>query len=111
MGSSLDMGQVALREMGVRAHTAHRIAQRWKEHDEAAIDEMLKYVGQGQDVWFSEAKKALENFEKSMKSELDGTHRERDPGWNNESLREEIAARATQAPRGAAPEVAAVKPP
>ncbi|MBL8909956.1 MAG: cation:proton antiporter [Archangium sp.] len=109
MGSSLDMGQAALREMGVRAHTAHRIAQRWKEHDEAAIDEMLKYIDKGQDVWFSEAKKALENFEKSMKSELDGTHRERDPGWNNETLREEIAARAAQAAGGA--EVAAVQIP
>ena len=57
-----------------------------------------------------QARKALENFEKSMKSELDGQHREKDPGWNNESLREEIAARAAQS-TPAAPEVAAVKPP
>ncbi|MFT3712123.1 MAG: monovalent cation:proton antiporter-2 (CPA2) family protein [Archangium sp.] len=111
MGSSLEMGQAALKQVGVRAHTAHRIAQKWKEHDEAAIEEMLQYLDKGQDVWFNEARKALENFEKSMKNELDGQHREKDPGWNNESLREEIAARAAQAPVAAAPEVASVKPP
>ena len=32
MGSSLSMGQAALRKMGVRAHTAHRLAQRWPQH-------------------------------------------------------------------------------
>lgn len=93
LGSSLELGQAALKSLGVRAHTAHRIAQRWREHDEAALEEMLKYSGQAQEVWLSEARKALENFEKSMAAELTGTITEKDPGWDNESLRDEVMAR------------------
>lgn len=93
LGSSLELGQGALRHLGVRAHTAHRIAQRWRAHDEAALDDMLQFVGQDQKVWLSEAKKALENFEKAMADELSGKTRDKDGGWDNESLREEINAR------------------
>lgn len=90
LGTSLELGEAALRQLGVRAHTAHRIALRWREHDEASLEEMLKFAGGDQAVWLSEAKKALENFERSMKDELQGTATpERDAGWDNESLREE----------------------
>jgi voltage-gated potassium channel Kch len=95
MGTSLDLGEASLRSLGVRAHTAHRIALRWKDHDEAALADMLKHVGQDQSVWMNEAKKALENFEKSMKDELTGQAQDRDAGWDNESLRDEVLGRAT----------------
>jgi len=93
LGTSLELGEAALRSLGVRAHTAHRIALRWRDHDEAALEEMLQYAGKSQDVWLSEAKKALENFERSMAQELTGTVTEKDPGWDNESLRDEVMAR------------------
>lgn len=90
LGSSLELGETALRKMGVRGHRAHRIALRWREHDEATLDEMLKFVDQDQTVWLSEAKKALDNFERSMREELEGGAKsEIDAGWDNESLREE----------------------
>ncbi|MEW5741681.1 MAG: monovalent cation:proton antiporter-2 (CPA2) family protein [Myxococcota bacterium] len=93
LGTSLELGAAALKHLGVRAHTAHRIAQRWREHDEAALEDMLKYAGEAQDVWLSEAKKALENFERAMRDELTGNTTEKDPGWDNESLRDEVLAR------------------
>ncbi len=93
MGTSLEMGQAALRQVGVRAHTAHRISTRWRQHDEAALELMLQFQGKGDDVWLSEAKKALENFEKSMRDEIDATAHGRDPGWDNSSLRDEVLAR------------------
>ncbi len=94
MGTSLELGEAALRQLHVRAHTAHRIAQRFKQHDEAVLSEMLQYAGQGQDVWLSEAKKALENFERAMRDEIASVGTSRDPGWDNDSLRLEIAARS-----------------
>lgn len=96
LGTSLEMGAAALRQMHVRAHTAHRISLRFRAHDERTLEEMLKYTGEEQAVWLSEAKKALENFEKAMKDELTPTADPRDAAWNNESLREDVAAGALQ---------------
>ncbi len=93
LGSSLELGQGALRHLGVRAHTAHRVAQRWREHDDAVLEEMLQFMGQGDEVWLTEAKKALANFEKAMADEVQGRAHIKDPGWDNESLRDEINAR------------------
>jgi monovalent cation:proton antiporter-2 (CPA2) family protein len=97
LASSLELGESALTHLGTRAHTAHRIAMRWRDHDEAALEQMLEYSAQEQDVWMSQAKKALANFEKSMKEELQGEIEEKDPGWDNESLRDEIAERFANA--------------
>lgn len=94
LGTSLELGEAALRQLGVRAHTAHRIALRWRDHDEAALEEMARFSGEDQSVWLAEAKKALENFERAMRDELTGaTVGEKDPGWDNESLRAEVTAR------------------
>jgi voltage-gated potassium channel Kch len=93
LGSSLELGEAALRTLGARAHTAHRIALRWREHDEAGLEEMLKFSGQEQEIWLSEAKKVLENFERSMREELTASSSEKDPGWDNETLRDELKAR------------------
>ncbi len=98
LGTSLELGEAALKALGSRAHTAHRVALRWRDHDEAALEDMLRFAGESQDVWLSEAKKALENFERSMKEELAGKAQEKDPGWDNESLRDEVAARAAAPP-------------
>jgi voltage-gated potassium channel Kch len=101
LGTSLELGEAALRQLGTRAHTAHRIALRWREHDEAALEEMVKYAAEDQAVWLAEARKALENFERAMREELSGAVRgERDPGWDDESLRAEIAARARSTGEG-----------
>jgi voltage-gated potassium channel Kch len=93
LGTSLELGEAALRKLGVRAHAAHRIAGRWRDHDEAALQELFKYSDEAQEVWLSEAKKALENFERSMAAELASPAREKDRGWDNESLRDELVAR------------------
>lgn len=98
LGTSLELGEAALRSLGTRAHTAHRIARRWRDHDEASLEEMLKFSGQAPEVWLGEAKKVLENFERSMREELIAAPQEKDPGWDNESLRDEVAARYAAAP-------------
>jgi Kef-type K+ transport system membrane component KefB/voltage-gated potassium channel Kch len=94
LGTSVEMGQLALQGLGVRAHTAYRISRRWRDHDEAALVGMLQYAGK--EGWMDEARKALENIEKAMRDELGGKATEKDPGWDNESLREEVTRRAGQ---------------
>jgi glutathione-regulated potassium-efflux system ancillary protein KefC len=95
MGSSLSLAQAALRQMGLRAHTAHRLARRWQEHDEHNIEAMFEHVGKGQDAFFAEARRVLANTEKAMREEVESTS-EKDPGWDNETLREESQARAAK---------------
>jgi monovalent cation:proton antiporter-2 (CPA2) family protein len=92
LGSSLEMGQIALRHLGIRAHTAHRIANRWREHDEKNIELLFQFQDSDQTVRLTEAKKALENFERAMREEIEGksSSGETDIGWDNESMREEI---------------------
>lgn len=99
MGSSLDMSAAALQALGSRAHAAHRIAARWKEHDERNIELMFEHVGKEQNVFFAEAKKVLEQAEKAMQEELGigGNKKLRDPGWDNDSLRHELHKRAAAA--------------
>jgi monovalent cation:proton antiporter-2 (CPA2) family protein len=93
LGSSLEMGQLALRHLGVRAHTAHRIANRWREHDEAALEQLFQFQDSDQSVRLTEARKALENFERAMRDEVAGkSSGDTDIGWDNESLREELRA-------------------
>ncbi|MBS1151662.1 MAG: Glutathione-regulated potassium-efflux system protein KefC, partial [Myxococcaceae bacterium] len=93
MAGSLEMGEAALRHLGSRAHAAHRLAQRWKEHDEHNLEAMFEHVGK--EHFFAEAKKVLEQTEKAMKEELEGGGKHgRDAGWDNDSLREEVQQRA-----------------
>jgi voltage-gated potassium channel Kch len=95
MASSLEMGIEVLKGLGVRAHTAHRMARRWREHDERALEELGKIRVKGDDVFFAAARKAIEDAEKAMRAEYgSGTGvSAQDLAWNNESLRAEVKAR------------------
>jgi voltage-gated potassium channel Kch len=90
LGSSLELGEAALRSLGVRAHTAHRAALRWRKHDALAIERMTSFVDQGEAVWMAEAKKMLANIEEQMRDEMGGRGDITDRGWDNESLRAQV---------------------
>jgi monovalent cation:proton antiporter-2 (CPA2) family protein len=95
MGSSLEMAIEVLKGLGYRSHTAHRLARRWREHDETALVELGKLRGQEQNVIFAAARKAMEDAERAMREEAKSTGlvSDTDMAWNNESLRAEIRSR------------------
>ncbi len=43
--SSLEIGELALRELGFPAHVAHRTAGRFRRYDERGIEEVAKFTG------------------------------------------------------------------
>jgi glutathione-regulated potassium-efflux system ancillary protein KefC len=90
LGSSVEIGEAALRHLGVRGHTAHRLGRKWREGDKTSIERMLEFMDAEDDVWLAEAKKALANTEKAMREEILGTS---DLAWNNETLRAEVQKR------------------
>jgi glutathione-regulated potassium-efflux system ancillary protein KefC len=87
--AAYEAGIAALRALGYRAHTAHRLARRWRDHEERELDEMLKLWGQGEDVLFARTRFAMEEAERLMREEDPTVYEERDAAWDNESLRDE----------------------
>jgi monovalent cation:proton antiporter-2 (CPA2) family protein len=86
-GSSFEMAIEALRVVGFRANTAHRVARRWRDHDARTVEELGELWGGDEKVYFAAARRAIEEAERLMREE-DIPAAERDRAWDNESLRE-----------------------
>ncbi|WP_262693154.1 monovalent cation:proton antiporter-2 (CPA2) family protein [Kordiimonas aquimaris] len=63
--SALEIGEMALRELGYPAHFANRVAGRFRRYDEYAVDEIAKYRGDEAAV-IDYAKKARKQLEELM---------------------------------------------
>ncbi|HET6583681.1 MAG TPA: NAD-binding protein, partial [Nannocystaceae bacterium] len=87
--AAYEAGVGALRALGYRAHTAHRLAQRWREHEERELQQLIQLWGQGDDVVFARARLAMEEAERLLRVEQATAHEDLDAAWNNESLRSE----------------------
>ena len=61
--SSLEIGELALRELGYPAHVAHRTTGRFRRYDELAIEEVAK---------FRDDEAAVIDFAKRSRKELEG---------------------------------------
>ncbi len=84
-GSALQLGQLGLIAMGGRAHHAHRSAELFRQHDEAAIKELSKLFGTvDRSVLFDQARVALEQLESTMRNEVSRGHVS-DRGWQDET--------------------------
>jgi glutathione-regulated potassium-efflux system ancillary protein KefC len=87
-GSAYETGIAALQALGYRAHTAHRLARRWRAHDERMIEELGELYNSGdRESYFRRAKGALDEAERLMRDEDPEVFVERDAAWDNESLR------------------------
>jgi glutathione-regulated potassium-efflux system ancillary protein KefC len=86
-GSAYEAGIDALKALGYRAHTAHRLAQRWRAHEERELEELMAMWDQGQDAVFARSRLAMQEAERLMRDEDPEVHAQRDAAWDNESLR------------------------
>jgi voltage-gated potassium channel Kch len=84
-GSAYEAGIASLIQIGFRANTAHRLARRWRDHEEKSLEE-LGIVWGTQD-YFARAKLAMEEAERLMRDEDPNVYVDRDAAWDNESLR------------------------
>jgi voltage-gated potassium channel Kch len=86
-GTALQMGEDALRLLGLRAHKAHRASLAFRRHNEAAMRELAKHWG-GKNYW-TLLRSKIEEAEGLFK---DGTLKEQvEAAWDNEALREAAA--------------------
>ena len=86
-GSAYETGIAALQALGYRANTAHRLAQRWRSHEEKVIEELAGLWGEDRNAYFSRVRSSLEEAERLMRDEDPTVFVERDAAWDNESLR------------------------
>jgi glutathione-regulated potassium-efflux system ancillary protein KefC len=97
-GSAYETGIEALKHLGYRAHTAHRLARRWRDHEESVIEELGDLWRGDRATYFQRAKGALDEAERLMRDEDPTVYAERDGGWDNESLRADNEPDAAAAP-------------
>ncbi len=98
-GSAYETGIEALRQLGYRAHTAHRLARKWRDHEERELEELAKVWGTGdRSAYFARARQAMDEAERLMRDEDPVVFTERDAAWDNESLRADNRVDAAAAP-------------
>lgn len=90
LGSALEMATEALHQLGVRAHTAQRIAAAWRRHDERALADLSKLWGGDEGVYFAQARRSTEEAERLLQAENPSMLAEVEAEWDNDSLRDEV---------------------
>jgi len=101
-GSAYEAGIESLIQVGYRSYTAHRLARKWRDHEERTLEDLGQHWGtQG---YFAQAKARMEEAERLMRDEDPVVYQERDAAWDNEALRADRAAE-NQAASAAAPKV------
>lgn len=87
-GSAWETGIEALKQLGYRAHTAHRLALRWRKHEESVLEELGDiWHGGDRDTYFKRTRGAMDEAERLMRDEDPTVFTERDAAWDNEELR------------------------
>jgi monovalent cation:proton antiporter-2 (CPA2) family protein len=100
-GSSYETGIATLQALGYRAHTAHRLARRWRDHEERMLEESGSLWGQEDNkAYFARVRGGLDEAERLMRDADPTVMSERDAAWDNESLRadQKVDAAVTPSP-------------
>ncbi len=92
-GSALELGEVALRRLGYRAHQAHRMATAFRKHDEASLRHLASLLGEDPTVLFAAARQALVEQENLLRGESNHPFNT-DVAWDTDTLRTEGAGRS-----------------
>jgi glutathione-regulated potassium-efflux system ancillary protein KefC len=97
-GSAYETGIEALKHLGYRAHTAHRLGQRWRKHEESSLEELGDvWRGGDRDAYFKRARGAMDEAERLMRDEDPTVYAESNGAWDNESLRADTQINAAAA--------------
>ncbi len=87
-GSAYETGIAALESLGYRAHTALRLARKWRAHEERVLEELGEVWGSGdRDSYFARTRNSMDEAERLMRAEDPRVFVAGDGSWDNESLR------------------------
>lgn len=87
--AAYELGIEALRKLGYRGHTAHRLARRWRSHEERELEEIAAMWARNEErtTIFARFRQAISEAERLMREEDPQVFTERDAAWDNDALR------------------------
>ncbi len=85
-GSALEMGEEALKRLGVRSYKAHRAALTFKEHDEQALHDMALAEGD-ETTLVARSRQLMKDLENVLQSDDRELTHEVDRAWDTTALR------------------------
>jgi monovalent cation:proton antiporter-2 (CPA2) family protein len=88
LDTALRSGTDALRLLGFRAYAAQRAAHKFLRHDLQSMRELTQQFGNRQ-IYLSAARERIAALEYALRADREERGRERDDGWDADSLREE----------------------
>jgi glutathione-regulated potassium-efflux system ancillary protein KefC len=88
--SSLELGTMALQELGFNRYQSHRLARSFRHHDMSIMSELHKLWKDDSGKYVLEARKFSEQLENMLLAEQTVSIHESDGAWDTTSLREEI---------------------
>jgi monovalent cation:proton antiporter-2 (CPA2) family protein len=86
--SALDLGVEALKLMGMRAYRAHRAAQIFKQHDEAALREVA-VLEDDDTALIARSRQLSQDLERILQADAEDRRAEGDRAWDISTLRKE----------------------
>lgn len=86
-GTSLEMGEMALRLVGRRAYQAHRAVSLFRKANEKALRVLAKHAGAK--GYFERLRDQIAETE-TLFRETDALSRKNDAGWDNATIRDEV---------------------
>ncbi|TDQ19138.1 Kef-type potassium/proton antiporter (CPA2 family) [Algoriphagus boseongensis] len=88
LDTSIRMGEDALKKLGFRAYTTHRLAAQFRKYDEDALRILAQYKS-NKEEYISKVKKQIEQQESFLSSELNKKFSLNDHAWDSEAMKEQ----------------------
>jgi monovalent cation:H+ antiporter-2, CPA2 family len=86
LDTSIRMGEDALRKLGFRAHTVHRLGKQFREYDEQALKVLVQFKNNKQE-YISKVRKQIELQESLLSGELSKKFSLNDHAWDSEQMK------------------------
>ena len=86
LDTSIRMGEDALKKLGFRAYTVHRLAAQFKKYDEDALKILAQYKND-EETYISKVKKQIEQQEMLISGELSKKFSLNDHAWDSEAMK------------------------
>ncbi len=96
-GAATDLGQAALKSLGMRAYRARRAVQMFRAHEERVIRELLP-LRQDQEEYLQLARRRADELAELLRIDTQGLDRSGERAFDVESLREEVEGQTSPAP-------------
>lgn len=88
--TGLRMATDALNTIGYRNHQVHRALKKFRKHDEMFIKGLANSRHERQS-FIKDSRQVIEDLEKMMLDDIENEAKDKDLGWDSETLREEYA--------------------